>query len=316
MQAIRQTTIDGFPVTVLAAGDAEAAFAPSLGMVGCSLRHRGEELLGQRGGLSAYAARGSSFGIPLLHPWANRLSEPRYRAEPLSLEVVELDFDRMPLRPDEHGLPIHGVMAAASGWEVLSAEADDRSARLTARFDFGARPDLLAAFPFPHVLELGVELDGSRLTVRLELRATGVVAVPVSFGWHPYLTLPGVPRGEWRVDLPVRRRALLDDRGIPTGETEPPPFTSGLLGDRAFDDLFPKLDPDPRFTAEGGGRRLAVELLEGYPVAQVYSPSDADFICFEPMTAPTNALWSGDGLRRVAPGETFAAAFRIAIQPA
>ena len=38
-----------------------------------SLTHRGEELLGQRGGLPAYRERGATFGIPLLHPWANRL---------------------------------------------------------------------------------------------------------------------------------------------------------------------------------------------------------------------------------------------------
>jgi hypothetical protein len=29
------------------------------------------------------------------------------------------------------------------------------------------------------------------------------------------------------------------------------------------------------------------------------------------MTAPTNALVSGDGLRHVAPGETFAATFSV-----
>jgi galactose mutarotase-like enzyme len=72
----------------------------------------------------------------------------------------------------------------------------------------------------------------------------------------------------------------------------------------------------PRFTASGGGRRLAVEFGAGYSVAQVYSPADADFICFEPMTAPTNALCSGDGLRWVVPGESFEASFRVSIEAA
>ena len=57
---------------------------PDVGMVGRSLRHRGEEMLGQRGGLEAYAARGSSFGLPLLHPWANRLDG----------KCVEVELDR------------------------------------------------------------------------------------------------------------------------------------------------------------------------------------------------------------------------------
>ena len=34
--------------------------------------------------------------------------------------------------------------------------------------------------------------------------------VPVAFGYHPYLVLPGVPRAEWEVELPVDARLLLD----------------------------------------------------------------------------------------------------------
>ncbi len=56
-----------------------------------------------------------------------------------------------------------------------------------------------------------------------------------------------------------------------------------------------------RFSVAGPQGSIAVELLEGYSFGQVFSPSDADFICFEPMTAPTNALISGDGLRVLAP---------------
>jgi aldose 1-epimerase len=137
--------------------------------------------------------------------------------------------------------------------------------------------------------------------------------VPVAFGFHPYLTLPGVPRERWAIELPVRRRAVLDERGIPTGETEAPAFTGGMLGDRAFDDLFPELAEPATFALSGAGRRIEVELVVGYTVAQVYAPPGSDFICFEPMTAPTNALASGDGLRRVAPDTSFAAEFAIEI---
>ena len=42
-------------------------------------------------------------------------------------------------------------------------------------------------------------------------------------------------------------------------------------------------------------------------------PVDASglFICFEPMTAPTDALSTGIGLRVIAPGASFAASFRL-----
>jgi aldose 1-epimerase len=52
---------------------------------------------------------------------------------------------------------------------------------------------------------------------------------------------------------------------------------------------------------------------ENYPVAQVFAPEGEDFVCFEPMTAPTNALVSGDGLRRINPGAHFSARFSIRV---
>ena len=43
-------------------------------MIGTSLADDGVELLGQRRGLDAYVTDGKTMGIPMLYPWANRLS--------------------------------------------------------------------------------------------------------------------------------------------------------------------------------------------------------------------------------------------------
>lgn len=285
----------------LQAGELEAAFVPDAGMVGSSLRHRGEELLGQRGGLEAYREKGSSFGIPLLAPWANRLDGLKYGQ-------VDLDAERSPLKLDPNGLPMHGLLTASPLWEVGETAAD----RLTAKLAFGP-PELLAAFPFPHDIELDVTLAPDRLTIVTTISPTGVVAVPLAFGWHPYLSPPGVPREEWHVEMPVCDRAKLDERGIPTGTIEAAGEPSGRLAERGFDDLYPRLVEDPVFAVSANGRRIEVAFEEGYPVAQVYAPPAEQFICFEPMVAPTNALVSGDGLRSVNPGERFTARFSIAV---
>jgi len=81
--SVSEGSQEGLPTRVLHAAESrlDAAFARGAGMIGCSLRHRGDELLGQRGGLAKYAAEGSSMGIPLLHPWANRLDGTTYTAE-------------------------------------------------------------------------------------------------------------------------------------------------------------------------------------------------------------------------------------------
>ena len=57
------------------------------------------------------------------------------------------------------------------------------------------------------------------------------------------------------------------------------------------------------FSVAGGGRTITVTFLEGYRYAQIYTPPGGRLICFEPMTAPTNALKSGAGLETLAPGE-------------
>jgi aldose 1-epimerase len=297
-------TIEGIEALTLTAGRLEAAFVPELGMAGVSLCHDDEELLDLRGGLQAYARTGAVMGIPLLYPWANRLAAHTY-------SVDRRDVILPPGPPlvhcEEHGLPIHGLLNASPHWRVTGHD----SSHLHARLDFAAHPELTAAFPFPHVLDLDAELSSGALTVTTTVRPSADVAVPIAFGFHPYLRVPGVPREQWRVALPVRRHLVLDHRAIPTGAGERHPATHFVLGDRGFDDGYDGLAAGATFGVAAGDRTLRVVLDAGYPAGQVFTPPGAQFICFEPMTAPTNALRSGAGLRRVMPGGAFTAAFSI-----
>jgi aldose 1-epimerase len=312
---VRDDHVAGLDGIVLVARepDLSVAFAPAAGMVGYSLVHRGEELLGQRGGMQAYREKGSSFGIPLLHPWANRLAGTTYAA---GGREVELDVSRSPVHLDGNGLPIHGLVAASSYWEVVGRTPGDGRAALAARLDFGEHEELMAAFPYPHELHVQAELVEDTLTVATILLATADVSVPVSFGWHPYFRMPGVPREQWRVELPVRERAVLDSLGLPTGEVEPVEIEPGPLDSRTYDDHYVGLDAPATFAVEGGGRRVEVEFGQGYPYAQVYAPLGVEaepYVCFEPMTAPVNALVSGEGLSFVPPGGSFRAEFRVRV---
>ena len=175
------------------------------------------------------------------------------------------------------------------------------------------QPQVLALFPFPHELEIEVVLADARLVVVTTLRATGSVAVPAAFGYHPYFTLPDAPRSEWQITLPVRRRAILDEHSLPTGRTEAVAIPPGRLGDQTFDDLFPELEPDPTFEVRDDDRSIAVTFGDGYDVAVVYAPADDAVICFEPMTAPTDPFEGEAELAWVEPGETFSAEFSIAV---
>ncbi|MDQ5808553.1 MAG: hypothetical protein M3320_07755, partial [Actinomycetota bacterium] len=108
----------------LSAGKLEATVAPADGMLVAALRHRGEDVLAQRP--DAWT------GSPLLHPWANRVSEER-------IEVRGRVVEAWRARRDERGVLLHGFRRGA--WVV--EDADEESIR--GRLDWDD-----PAFPFPH----------------------------------------------------------------------------------------------------------------------------------------------------------------------
>jgi aldose 1-epimerase len=282
-----------------------ATFVPAAGMIGTSLSDGGVELLGQRRGLEAYLSAGKTMGIPILYPWANRLSANGYAVDG---SVVTLTPGTGGVRTDEHGVPIHGVLAAYPGWNIL--EQSDH--RLVGELDFGSRPPLLASFPFPHLLTLDIWLADRALKVRTTVTPTTGAKVPLCFGFHPYLQIPDAPRAEWQIETPDMRQCQVDAWGIPTGVTAPHPAAKQTLGDTVFDDGYDRVAAGAVFALSGAGRRIEVCFEEGYPAAQIFAPAGDDVVCFEPMAAPTNALRLG-GYRTAKPGETATSVFSIQV---
>ncbi|MFI2838879.1 aldose 1-epimerase [Mycolicibacterium sp. PDY-3] len=281
-----------------------ATFVPGAGMIGTSLAEDGVEFLGQRRGLDAYIAEGKTMGIPILYPWANRLSGKDY-----AVGTTTVRLDGAPgVRTDPHGAPMHGVLAAHPGWQVRHS-ADELLAVLKY-----TTPELLAAFPFPHVLTQRVRLADRTLTITTTVAPEPGVAVPLCFGYHPYLTIPDVPRADWVLSTPGMRWLPVDDAGLPTGEHQVWPAAAEPLADRALDDGFDEVPEGAVFAIAGGGRRIEVRFGRGYPAAQLFAPPDADLVAIEPMAAPTDALRRGG--YRVAEGDPAVFEFSITVQAA
>jgi aldose 1-epimerase len=288
--------------------DFHTTWVVGAGMLGASLVHRGEELLWQGAGAGGYAKQRQFMGIPFLHPWANRLSRFGYRANGREV-TIDPSCDLILL--DDNGLPIHGLLTASRAWSLENLAADAEHASLAASFEFD-RPELLDAFPFRHRVEIEIGLDDHGIKVTTAVIATGEEAVPIAFGYHPYLQIPGYPRSSWKVFFPVRRRLLLDSKGIPTGAFEEVEPIHGAIGERTWDDGFDRIDTSARFDLQAGRRTIALEYTDGYPVAQIFAPPGQDYICVEPMTAPTDALNGPTGAFRSLPArERCSATFRI-----
>jgi aldose 1-epimerase len=288
----------------IAAGDTVAEFVPAANMVCVSLRVGGAQLVDLEHGLQAYADNGKTMGIPLLYPWANRLSHRGFEAAGKRVTLPD-PGGRYPLDPG--GLPIHGALPGDLVWEVAEPPAADR---VRARLRWSL-PRLLELFPFEHEVEFEASVSDGALSIATTVLASGPDPVPVSFGFHPYLKPPAGDRESWHVVLGATQRLELDGRMIPTGERSRLAEPSFELTDGSWDDGLAELDDPPVFAVAADGRRLSVTFDEGFDWAQVYAPPGKDFICFEPMTAPTDALNSGEGLRVLEPGQRHRARFTV-----
>ena len=256
-------------------GSLEATIAPDAAMLVTSLRHDGEEILGQRADVEAFKRTGKTTGSPLLYPWANRLSAVRF-------DVAGRTVDASGARRDPHGSPMHGLPQARHGWSAEPAHAD----RIAGSLEWD-----VPAFPFPHAIRVEHQLTDEALVTTTEVDGD----VPVAFGWHPFLQLPGEPREDWRVEIGAATRLELDDRMLPTGRRSPRERGELRLGDQAHDEAL--ADVDGPFVLEGARRRIEVHFLEGAPYAHFFAPTAEALVSFEPMAAPGDALVTGEALQ-------------------
>ena len=297
---VQESRFRGEPAITLQSGELSATFLPEVGMTGVSLRVRGRQYLALPGGVDHLRAGGTG-GLPLLAPWANRLASRRYR-----VGATSVDLTGLPIGTDDNGLPIHGFLAGVAGWRIDGYDVRGANARVHASIDVDA-----PAFPFPHRIEVAVAARDSELDVHTTVVPTGRRRVPIAFGWHPYLRLPGTSRRHWRLRLPKRRHLELDGLGIPTGAATDEAAEADAIGKRTFDDLY-ALGRDHRLGLESDGAAIELWSDSAYPDAQVWVPVRRPFAALEPMAAATNAL--GDGTAPlVPPGDSYSARFVLTI---
>jgi aldose 1-epimerase len=276
-----------------------AAFLPACGMLGVSLQAAGDELVAMPRSVEDYRAGGTT-GMPLLHPWANRLAVDEF-------DAYGVHFDATGTSRDRNGLAIHGTMQGRP-FAIDATTSTSVNASCTV--------DRVASFPFAHQVAIAVVLTPAAIAVTTTVRNDGDQPMPVSFGWHPFFTLPARPRSEWTLRIPACRRHVLDAQMLPTGATVDQPEDRSPIGARTYDDHF-TLGADRVFEIVSAERGLRVEFDEPYPHAQIYLPGASasltgDFVCIEPMVASTNALVT-ETAPTIAPGEQYAATFTVSV---
>lgn len=175
-------------------------------------------------------------------------------------------------------------------------------------------------YPFDLDVTVTYRLHGAGIAVTTAVTNVGAEPAPVALGAHPYLRVGDAPAETLTLTLDASHAYRLDARHIPrerfdvTGTAwdlrSPTPVTAAP-GHATFERETTTGRVVHALTAPGGER---VELIadQEYRWAQLYLapdfPSEAGprlAVAVEPMTAPPNALRTGEGIRWVAPGETW-----------
>ena len=247
----------------------------------------------------------------LLVPWPNRLRDGAYEWEGQRLQLA-LDEPQL-------GHAIHGL-ARWMPWHV-----EDRSgARAVLGLDLPPQPG------YPFQLRLGVEyrLDDAGLVVRQSATNIGDRPCPYGAGAHPYLTAGNGLVDACLLTVPGSARLLVDERQIPVGVmpvegTEFDFRRAAPIGAARLDVAYTGLERDSQGRAwasldvAGRVQRLWVDATHSYLMVftgDTLAPQRRRRgVAVEPMTCAPNAFQSGDGLRVLQPGETFASEWGIAV---
>lgn len=232
-------------------------------------------------------------GVPLLWPYANRLDEQAFYAN-----GQKYSFDPGLGNTGRGAIPIHGFVQNTAAWKVVEVKADAQAAWITSKLEFFRIPQYMKQFPFAHTLTMTYRLQDGALEVRTRIDNMSAEAMPVAIGFHPYFQIADAPRDDWTLSLAAQTHWLLDQRKIPTGETQPigrmlPDPKNVAVRAVPLDDVFTDLERDAQgratMTLKGKMQQIDVVLGPRFKTVVVYSGAQGS-VALEPMAGITNSM--------------------------
>jgi aldose 1-epimerase len=242
-------------------------------------------------------------GTPLI-PWPNRLADGAYTWDGITHQV--------PITEVAKHNAIHGLLRWHN-WRAVARAGD--------RVRLGIRLHPMPGYPFLLDVAVDYRLDAAGLTVTTSATNLGASAAPFACGQHPYLSPGGAGVDEGTLQLDAAAWIDTDNpRQLPTGvlpvagsdrDFRKPRRLGAQQLDTAFTDL--ARDADGRAAARltgADGRTVECWVDRSYPILQIFTGDTLAphrrrrGLGCEPMSAPPNALATGQGVLRLAPGAT------------
>lgn len=256
----------------------------------------------------SHAGRGQ-----VLAPWPNRLGDGRYQWRGIHAQAA-LDEPSL-------GNAIHGLVR----WVPWQLEGHAQNV-VSLRYMLRPTP----AYPWCVELQVEYRLRRDGLVVTSTATGIGDATAPFGLGFHPYLSVGGDRIDGALLELPASDRLVVDERQLPTGETDAVRGTDldfsvkrvigGTRLDTAYTSLIRDDDGLVRVCVEGVDQGRGVELWADdrfrYVMCFTGDTIRAEAlrrtaVAVEPMTCPPDALRSGHDLIVLGMGDTWQGSWGI-----
>ena len=243
----------------------------------------------------------------VLAPWPNRTADGRFTFDGVEhqLEITEVDRNNAN----------HGFVRTVE-WALY--DATERS--VTLGVPIGRHP----GWPFELTLVVDYAVDATDgLTVTSTVTNSGDVRAPFALGFHTFVRAGDAATDDCTLTVPADRTLPLDpERQLPQGDPTPVDGTdrdfragrrlAGVWLDTPFTDFAAADGRHVSSLADPDGRATELWTDTAFRWAQVFTadpdhdqafPGRGRAVAVEPMTAPPNALASGDDLVVLEPGQ-------------
>jgi aldose 1-epimerase len=237
-----------------------------------------------------------------LIPWPNRVRDGKWHWEGADRQLALTE-------PAQHNA-IHGLVRWLA-WDVVS--------HTDAAVELSCTCAPQPGYPWRLAAVNRWSLDDRGLTAVTTIRNESDTSAPVAAGFHPYITAGTPTIDDSALRIPAAARILTGDQQIPVGREEvagtaydfrEPRRIGDLEIDHAYTDLSRDDDGLARLRlAAPDGKAVTVWVDAAYPYLEVFTGDGLpdpgrrrQGLGVEPMTAPPNALATGEALVRLEPG--------------
>jgi aldose 1-epimerase len=235
----------------------------------------------------------------LLSPWVNRVRNGNYSFEGRNYQL--------PINEPNLGNAIHGLLARKP-FELCQ---DNSKATLSYRYTAEEK-----AYPFPFEMRLTYSFTEENIfQLCFTAKNTGEGNLPFACGWHPYFNLTEGNLADWSIRFDSVSKFHSDSQMIPLREENYDARAGVNLGEEVLDNVFRLKSKEKHITQLYNKSKKESLYFEqssiDFPFLVVFAPENSNCVAIEPMSANTDAFNTGDGLRILAPGESFDSTVKI-----